>query len=181
MRIFIAIALPAYIRQTLCSLQGGVQGARWVDGDNLHLTLCFVGEADDLQVRDLDSELSTIAAPAFEAAISGLGTFERRKRVHMLWAGIEASPALNDLHERVEAAVLRAGFQAEKRKFKAHVTLARFRQGAGPDIGQYLEASNIYASGVFPVEEFSVYRSHLNSDGARYEIVSTYDLVETVG
>jgi len=176
MRLFVAIALPVDIRQMLCALQGGVQGARWVDGDNLHLTLRFIGEADGVQLRDLDAELSTIEFPAFETAVCGLGTFERRQRVHMLWADIETSPALTALRERVEAAVMRAGYGPEGRKFKAHVTLARFKPGAGPDIGEYLEANNIFARGNFPVRNFSLYRSHLNRDGAKYETLFTYGL-----
>ncbi len=177
MRLFVAIGLPVYIRQTLSSLQGGIQGARWVDGDNLHLTLRFVGDADGGQLRDLDTELSDIEFPALEATLAGLGTFERRHRVHMLWAGIETSPALLELRARVEAAVMRAGFGPEKRKFKAHVTLARFRHGAGPDIGDYLEANNIFASGVFPIDSFSLYLSHLNRDGPKYEALFTYELM----
>ena len=176
MRLFVAIALPADIRQMLCALQGGVRGARWVDGDNLHLTLRFIGEADGGQLRDLDAELSAIEFPSFETAVCGLGTFERRRRVHMLWADIETSPALTALRERVEAAVMRAGYGPEGRKFKAHVTLARFKPGAGPDIGGYLEATNIFARGRFAVHNFSLYRSHLNRDGAKYETLYTYGL-----
>jgi len=176
MRLFVAIGLPSYIRQTLCALQGGIQGARWIDGDNLHLTLRFVGEADGGQLRDLDAELAAIGFPGFEISVSGLGTFERRQRVHMLWAGIAASPALADLRERVEAAVVRAGFGPDGRKFTAHVTLARFKHGTGADIGDYLAATNIFACGVFPVRSFSLYRSHLNRGGAQYEALSTYGL-----
>ena len=179
MRLFVAIGLPVYIRQTLSSLQGGIQGARWVDGDNLHLTLRFIGDADGGQLRDLDTELSGIEFPAFELALAGLGTFERRHRVHMLWAGIDSSPVLTELRARVEAAVMRAGFAPDKRKFKAHVTLARFKHGAGSDIGGYLEANNIFASGVFPVDSFNLYLSHLNRDGAKYEALFTYELSAT--
>jgi len=174
MRLFVAVRLPAVIRQTLHGLHGGIQGARWVEKDNLHLTLRFIGEANSGQLRDIDSELSEIDFHPFDLVLSGLGTFERRQRVHMLWAGFDTSPSLTDLRDRVEAAVMRAGFGPDGRKFKAHVTMARFRHGTRPDIGMYLQANNILATGIFRVDEFALYRSHLNHGGAKYEPLFTY-------
>jgi len=176
MRLFVALGLPVEIRESLALLRGGIAGARWVDAESLHLTLRFIGDADGGQLRDLDAELSAIRGYGFDLMLSGLGTFERRQRIHMLWAGLEASPALLDLRERVEAASVRAGFGPEGRKYKPHVTLARFKQGSGPEIGAYLTANNRFSEGPFSVESFTLYRSYLGHGGARYEVVQEYPL-----
>ena len=176
MRLFIALGLPAEIRESLAMLRGGIAGARWLDPENMHLTLRFIGDADGGQLRDLDAELSAIRLWSFELMLSELGTFERRQRIHMLWAGIETSPVLLDLRERVEAASVRAGFGPEGRKYKPHVTLARFKNGSGPEIGAYLTTNNHFSEGPFSVERFTLFRSHLGHDGARYEVVRDYQL-----
>ena len=180
MRLFVAIELPDETRRFLAGLQGGIASARWVDIDDLHLTLCFIGEGDEAGLEDLDSELCGVAFPAFDVAIDGLGTFERRSRVHTLWAGVCLSPALTALHGKIGAAVDRAGYQPEKRKYKPHVTLARFSNRANPETGSYIRDNNMAATGHFTARRFSLFRSHLGQGGARYEVLASYGLLEIV-
>ncbi len=75
MRLFVAIALPADLRARLAGLQQGLPAARWVDPDNLHLTLRFIGEADGDQAQDLDAALSRVRAARFAVTLAGSGRF----------------------------------------------------------------------------------------------------------
>ncbi len=177
MRLFIGLALPGPVRDQLARLQGGLSGARWVAPDNLHVTLRFLGEVSEPQASDLDAELGSIAAPAFETGIIGLGVFDRRGKVHTLWAELETSEPFVRLHAKAEQAAQRAGFEAEGRKFRPHATLARFKSAPGRRMGDYLEAHGGFRTGPFTVDELTLFRSHLNRDGATYEPLAHYPLL----
>lgn len=173
MRLFVGIALPTDIRLTLGTLCSGVAGARWVSPDNMHLTLRFIGEADGGMAADLDAELSDIHVPAFDLALTGIGSFAKRSRLRALWAGVETSAALQHLHNKVETAAVRAGFQPEGRKFTPHVTLARFK-GQHVDLGNYLEANGTFSTAPFPVDAFTLFESHLGHGGSHYVALNAY-------
>ena len=81
------------------------------------------------------------------------------------------------LRDKVELAVVRAGCPPERRKFKPHVTLARFRNGAPPRIGNFIQAYDRLSIGPFTVDAFTLFRSHLGSEKAYYEPLAEYPLV----
>lgn len=177
MRVFVGIALPSELQDRLSDLQSGVAGARWLDPGNLHMTLRFVGDVSEAEATELDAELSLIQDRAFELHLSGVGAFERKRRVHSLWAGVEKSEALVHLQAKVEQTVVRAGFEPEGRKYKPHITVARLKRGAARDAGTYMESHNAFAAGPVRVHAFTLFQSHLNRDGARYEALAEYPLV----
>lgn len=176
MRLFVGIALPDPVRARLATLQSGVPGARWVDSANLHVTVRFIGEVDGAQADDLDAALAAVRAPALALAISGVGCFERGGEVHTLWADLGRCDALVHLRDKIESAIVRAGFEPERRKFKAHITLARLRDTPIRRLGAYLEAHGAFATEPFAVNSFVLVRSHLNRDGAHYEDIAEYPL-----
>ena len=123
--------------------------------------------------------LGHISAPAFELIISGIDCFESGGKVHTLWAGIDKQPLLLHLYGKVDSALVRAGCEPERRKFKPHVTLARFRGGGGSRIGSFIQAYNRLAIGPFPVDRFTLFRSHLSNVKAHYEELADYRLETT--
>lgn len=176
-RLFVGIALPEPVRDRLAGLAGGLPGARWVDADNLHVTLRFIGEVGRDGADDIHHALARIRAPAFELGLSGVGCFGSGRKVRALWAGIGRDARLAHLQEKVESAVVRAGFAAERRKFTPHVTLARFKGGTdGARIGAFLERNGDLAESPFPVRAFTLFRSHLGREGAHYEALVEYEL-----
>lgn len=176
MRLFVGLAIPQDIRSRLAALTGGIPGARWVAAESIHLSLRFIGEVPGGAERDIDAALAAVGGAAFALRLSGLGCFERRGRVHALWAGIEKQAALMALQDRVESAVVREGFDPERRKFKPHVTLARMKNGRGPEVGRYLENHGDFRAGPFHVDHFTLFRSHLGRGGAHYEALAEYPL-----
>jgi len=174
MRLFIAVPLPPEIRAGLASLQGGLPNVRWTEPENMHITLRFIGETNGSGGRDLDAELASVRFSPFELSMTGIGCFQKRGKVHTLWAGVETSAELTTLQERVERATIRAGFEPEGRKFKPHVTLARFRYGAGAQVGNFMEAHNAYRSPPFSVDHITLFESHLSHDGAQYVPLTEY-------
>lgn len=176
MRLFVGVPLPAEVRQSLGSLCSGVPGARWVDTGNMHVTLRFIGEVDSIQAEDIDAMLGDVRAPAFRLALRGVGCFDSGRKVRMVWAGVDRSDGLAHLRDKVESAIVRAGFEPERRKFRPHVTLARFKNTPSARVGPYLEAHNTFAAGPFPVDRFELLRSYLGHAGARYQTIADYPL-----
>lgn len=175
-RLFVGIPLPEPVTDELERVCSGLPGARWVDAGALHVTLRFIGEVDGAMAEDVYQALNRLRAPAFELAINGVGCFESGGKVHTLWAGVEKHDLLIRLRDKVEVAVTRAGLSAERRKFKPHVTLARFKNGVPARIGQFLERNNALQAGPMWVDHFTLFRSHLGGQGAHYERLCDYFL-----
>ncbi len=178
MRLFVAIPVPENIRDDLVRVSSGVRGARWVRPEGMHITLFFCGETTRDQARDLDQELSEISIPQFELKCDGFGYFERGSQIKSIWAGIEGNTTLGYLHGRVESAAVKAGFDREARKYKPHITLARLKQARATDVGQWIEQHDTIATPPFTVEKFTLFRSHLAREGAMYEPLVDYALLD---
>lgn len=176
LRLFVAIPIPDDLRQRLLAISSGVRGARWVRPEGMHVTLFFAGDTEREQASDLDAELEAIKIPPFELSCRGLGYFERGSRINAIWAGIEASDTLTYLHDRVETAAVKAGFERENRKYKPHITLARLTHGRVDDIGPWIETHDHLSAPPFTVDRFTLYRSHLSREGAMYEPMVEYVL-----
>ena len=82
------------VRLRLAALCSGLPGAKWIDPENMHLTVRFIGEVGGAQAEDIDMALSRVYAPAFDLVISGIDCFESGGKVHTLWAGIDKQPLL---------------------------------------------------------------------------------------
>jgi 2'-5' RNA ligase len=176
MRLFVAIALPEDLRARLSELQQGVPAARWVDPDNLHLTLRFIGEADGGQAQDLDAALIQVRAAHFEVTLAGVDCFGRGRKSRALWVGVTPAPELDRLQRRVEQAVQAAGFEPEGRKFKPHVTLARLKGDPGHRLHDHLTRNAAYRAEAFEVREFVLFSSFLAQAGAIHTPERVYPL-----
>ncbi|HUO97768.1 MAG TPA: RNA 2',3'-cyclic phosphodiesterase [Rhizomicrobium sp.] len=177
MRLFVALALPDQVTQSLLALQGGVPGARWQTREQLHLTLRFIGEADGKQMAAIDDALSAISAPPFGLELKGVGSFGGRTP-RDLWAGVRSNEALGHLQRKTESALQRIGLPAETRKYTPHVTLARLKGSQNGRVMEFLAHHSLYASGEFPVERFILYSSKTTSDGSIYRAEKAYGLAK---
>lgn len=178
-RLFVAITPPEPVCDLLLDTMEGVDGVRWQDADNLHVTLRFVGEVDGAQAEDLALALSSVRAPPFALQIAGVGNFAKsrrgEKRPHALWAALAESAALEALRQKVERACERAGLPREERRFIPHITLARLGSASG-DLAGWLSAHARLASEPWTVESFALFESHLTGHGSEYEELVRYPL-----
>jgi len=176
MRLFVALPLPDDLRARLAGLARGVPRARWVAPENLHLSLRFIGEVDEAQARDANAALAQISAPAFTLNLAGAGLFGAGEKVRSLWVGVEKCAELSRLHGKIERALQRSGLPPEGRKFKAHVTLARFKSNPGAKLHDYLVHHALFRSAPFAVHEFVLFSSFLSHSGAIYRPEASYAL-----
>ncbi len=175
MRLFVALALPDIVVESLLALEGGVPGARWSRREQLHLTLRFIGEVDGRDASAIDDALASIRAPQFVLELKGVGEFGGRNP-RALWAGVRDDAPVLHLQRKIESTVQRIGHAPEQRKFMAHVTLARLRASPRDRVITFLTAHALYASGPFEVNSFILYSSTLTPNGSLYRPERTYAL-----
>ncbi len=175
MRLFVALAIPKSVAQSLMLLQGGVPGARWQTREQLHLTLRFIGEVENRDVDLIDDMLAGIMADGFTLQLHGVGQFGN-KQPHSLWAGVRPNPALDHLARKVDSAIRRVGQPQDAHPFKPHVTLARMRYPDNDKAIEWLSYHALYTSPEFAVEDFQLYSSRLSSDGSIYAVEEDYPL-----
>jgi len=176
-RTFIAVDLPEDVRDELLGMQHGVPGARWVDDDQLHLTLRFVGDVDGAQLRDLIGALGRVQADAFELGLSSAGFFPPRGPQRVLWIGVDRSDPLDALQRSVSGLATRLGHAPDRKRWTPHVTLARL-DGAPPNrVARFVAERALYRSRSFVVEEFHLYSSKLHPKGAIYTREASFPLM----
>jgi 2'-5' RNA ligase len=174
-RLFVAIRPPEDIRDLLIDAMGDSPELRWVQDENLHLTLRFIGEVERPLGDDIALALSRIRSGPFELRLSGVGIFEQRNG-GALWAGVQPKEPVAALAAKVERACVAAGLEPERRTFHPHVTLARWNRREATAAQAFLERNRALASEAFAVDRFILYESRLSRHGAHYEEVADYPL-----
>lgn len=176
-RLFSGLEIPSEIAERLAMLRGGLEGARWVEPDNYHITLRFIGDVDGAEAERFSEALGQIEANAFSLTLDGLGSFGRG-RPRAVWAGVAPSAPLEALHRAHEQAALSAGLEREGRNFHPHVTLARMRTGKAPEVARYLADNGAFLSDNFPVTRFVLYSARGGSGGGPYVVERAYPLLK---
>jgi len=174
-RLFTGIEIPSGIAEALNMLRGGLPGARWIDRENFHITLRFLGDIDDRAANDAASILADIRKPAFDLHFEGLNAFGGRKP-RSVYAAVAADTALSDLQAEQERLMRRIGLEPETRKFTPHVTLARLRQASSLDVADYLSARGFFRTTPFPVTRFVLFSSRASTGGGPYVVEESYPL-----
>lgn len=178
MRAFVAIDLPDPVRDALERLQEAMPLGRPVDPGQMHLTLAFLGEQPDDLIEAAHHALEGVRFPAFGLQVAGLGTFGDRQPA-VLWAGVREAGPVRALHDRILPALHGAGLVIERRRFRPHVTLARFDRTAPPDherLARFLSRWETFPSPPFEVQGFGLWRSTLLKAGAVHEELARYPL-----
>ena len=184
MRAFIAIEMPPVVTGELKGLQKRLQQsgvkARWVRPENIHLTLKFMGDIDPLKVETVSGAMRVAAgrfAP-FELSVRGLGVFPQLKRARVLWAGLGGAVSdLIELQQELDAALENCGFEPEKRTFRGHLTLARFRQRVDPTgLQKALQDAGRVDTAKWTASSLVLFQSTLTPSGPIYAQLASHPL-----
>ncbi len=180
LRTFIAVDIPSpiqkLIQQNTDTLRQslGTSSVRWVRGDNIHLTLKFLGDIAPAQVDGLTQMLRAAAERVneFDLQIGGCGSFPNWKRPRVLFVGIQAPAELEALYRGIESACSRLGYESETRGFSPHLTIGRVREGVSAaelqKIRQVVEAAKVDSLGTARVDSVHLYKSDLRPTGSVY-------------
>lgn len=174
-RLFTALEIPASIGFSLSLLRGGLPGARWIEPENYHITLRFIGDIDEPTADEVADALMRVDRRPFEVALQGLGSFGSKKP-HALFAAVKKSSALSELQGEHERIMQRIGLEPERRKFTPHVTLARLKGAGETDIASYLALRANFSTPPFPVGRFVLLSSKASRGGGPYVTEEAYPL-----
>jgi len=185
MRVFVALNLPKKERQRIHratrALREGDLPVRWVEVDNFHVTLKFLGEVRPDRIGRVQGALERVAASTqpFSVALGGFGAFPTVRKPRVVWLGVNATPELRCLKQDLEWTLSEVGFDPETRAFHPHLTLGRAgaQDGAGAFRGLDETLAGMRFGSELPVRTLDLMRSHISREGARYSVLSSAKLV----
>jgi RNA 2',3'-cyclic 3'-phosphodiesterase len=175
-RAFVALELPGRVRaslgRTIEGLKAHTPAIRWSDPAQTHLTLRFLGWTTRERLAVLEARLAALAAatPALTSQVGGLGLFPPAGRARVLWVGVALPPEGTKLQADCEAAAVASGFPPERRDFKPHLTLGRWRD---PAPRPKLPAADL---GPAVLDRLTLFRSELRHTGSEYTPLASFPL-----
>lgn len=173
-RLFTGLELPDDLADELALLRGGLPGAKWIEPEDYHLTLRFIGDIGDAMANEVYDRLSSIRRPAFIVTLEGLMTFGSDKP-RAIVARARLTPELTELQADHERAMRRLGLPAETRKFVPHVTIARLRNASAALAADWL-GSRALLPKTFAVTNFVLYSSRASTGGGPYISEASFQL-----
>ena len=174
-RLFTALEVPREVSEVLSMLRGGLPGARWIDPENYHITLRFIGDIDDRLAQDIASLLDGVRKRPFDVRFEELASFGGHKPRAVIAAVDPVSP-LVELQAEHERLMRRAGLEPEGRKFIPHVTLARLRDSSSRDVADYLSSRAALFSSSFRASRFVLFSARASVGGGPYVVEADYPL-----
>jgi 2'-5' RNA ligase len=174
-RLFTGLEIPREIGESLAMLRGGLPGARWIDPENYHMTLRFIGDIDDALAREIAFMLQQVRRHAFELRFDGLSSFGGRRPRAVIAALAPAAPLI-ELQAEQERILQRVGVEPEGRKFSPHVTLARLRDTSSRQVADYLATRGPLNGLRFAVSRFVLFSSRASVGGGPYVVEAAYPL-----
>jgi 2'-5' RNA ligase len=181
-RTFIAVGVDKAVRDKALALQQALarSGAevKWVEPENMHVTLLFLGEVDERDLPDVCRVVADAAArhAPFPMAVGGAGAFPNARRPRTLWVGVgEGARELAALHDDLEGPLLDLGcYRREERQYTPHLTLGRVKgdHPGGDQLAAALAKHAAWQCGEVPVREVLVMSSELHPEGPVYTVMS---------
>jgi len=190
-RLFIAAPLPGPVLDHLGHLLDDLSSrglpVRWTAPNALHLTLHFIGETPIERAELLRMSFANLSLPLGPIRLhtGRLGVFPNPKRPRVVWIGLAGqTDRLNDLHRETGRILDKLAHEREERSFRPHLTLGRARDSVDQlfpyQLTQAFEASSVQEIVAHPAEftisEVTLFRSHLEKSGARYEALASVRL-----
>jgi 2'-5' RNA ligase len=181
MRLFTGLDLPAAVSASLEDLLRHLRPAarlNWSPVANLHVTTKFIGEWPAGRLDELKNALAAVPRPSrLPIAIRGLGWFPNPHQPRVLFAAVDAPPALADLHRATDQALVSLGVPAETKRYSPHLTLARIRETTdlGP-VRQRIAQLDSVDFGRFDATGFHLYLSEPQAGGSVYTKLASFPL-----
>jgi 2'-5' RNA ligase len=183
LRCFIAIELPEEVISHLAGLQQSLKKSRadvrWVNINNIHLTLKFLGDIEETSVNSIIRAIRGTCKnhKSINIDIRGIGTFPAGRSPRVLWAGVGNNGELLHLQKEIDKEMASLGFAPEKRGFSPHLTLGRFRSSRGRDeLMATIDMITHDSFGQFDVRSVYLIKSDLKPSGAVYSRIAEFPL-----
>ncbi len=184
LRTFLAFGLPSGVTRRVAAIQRDLAARglkmKWIRPENVHLTIKFLGNvpvAELEKVAQAASDITARSAP-MSLRLQGLGVFPGIKRPNVLWTGLTGdNRSLIEFHDRLEEALAGAGFEKDRRAFKAHLTIARIKSAVDPRrLAEAMEECGQFPETELPARQLTLYKSELRPSGAVYTVLQQFPL-----
>jgi 2'-5' RNA ligase len=174
-RCFIAVEcrgdeLSAKLREVRRVLEATRADVKFVEPENVHLTLKFLGEIEHSLVEQVSKVVEEISFQPFTARIERVGVFPNLRRPRVVWAGItEGASQLEEIWREIDGELSQLGFERERRRFSPHLTIGRVKSGRNRDkLVQEISSLSDYVFGDLHVDRVSLKKSVLTPRGPIY-------------
>ncbi len=151
---------------------------KWVEEENMHITLKFFGETPDDKVIEIAEALKEIApTPSFSIEFTHLGIFGSSYKPRVIWLGTDDGGNLANLSEAVRKTILPLGFEDDRQNFVPHLTLGRIN--FINDKSYFQKTIDSFSTVKFsnqPINGFYLYESILSPAGPKYSVIESYKL-----
>jgi RNA 2',3'-cyclic 3'-phosphodiesterase len=180
MRLFVALAIPTEVRENLASLIRELRGAdanpKWINPDNSHVTLKFIGEVAPQKVMEIGDALAAVhAEQQVVGEFSEIGFFPDARRPSVAWVGIQPPQLLSFLAVEVNRALVPLGIPRDEKPFVPHLTIARFKETRlSPVLRTEIEKRKSRKFGTLASSEFHLIESKRKSAGAEYTTLRSF-------
>lgn len=175
-RLFTGLEIPRDVGFALSLKRGGLHGAHWIDPENYHITLRYIGDVDMWTAREVSGVLERFNQSVLPPIrLNHMNVFGGNKP-RALFAGVENNDVLNRLQAGQERALQQIGLPPDSRKFSPHVTLARLRGTSARDMAQFMAEAMWFEPLVFQAGRFVLFSSKGSMGGGPYIVEESYDL-----
>jgi len=185
-RSFLAFELPVDIKRIIMAVSENVRelplNVRWLNVTNIHLTIVFMGDVQEEQIKPIQDIVKDVCQGygPFSIAVKGIGIFGSRRNPRVLWIGLDgAIDRMGYFRDDLQKGLRPFGIKEEKRRFKPHLTLGRFRKGArtGAHLDDLLSKYQDLTSPECIIEELVLFKSDLKPGGAVYSKLNGWPLI----
>lgn len=184
--MFIAIDLSpsttGRVQKLVAELSAAEARVKWIETKNLHMTLKFLGNVDEMDMVALCKALDAVAKEVepFDIELGGVGAFPDPRFARTLWLGLlRGAEEIMELHKTLDAKLRPLGFRSEERAFKPHLTIGRVQdseQSVFDDLATRLAALKDFHGGVSDVSEVTLFANDPRRDGPAYDPLHTAEL-----
>lgn len=175
-RLFTGLEIPRDVGFALSLKRGGLHGAHWIDPENYHITLRYIGDVDAWIAHEICGALERFTYSLLPPIrLNKMDVFGGNKP-RALFAGVESNPELNRLQAAQERALQQIGLAPDSRKFAPHVTLARLRGTSAPDMAQFMAEAMWFEPLLFQAGRFVLFSSKGSVGGGPYVVEQSYAL-----
>lgn len=179
MRTFISFELPEEVKAEIFKRfdnlkNSGIVIGNFVEKENLHLTLKFLGNISEEELNKIQEKLSEIDFPNFEIETGEIGFFPSNEYVKIIWVGLNSDNILK-LKKIIDDKMGEIGLPLDNKKFSSHITVARIKKMKNKD--EFLKRINDlnFKKYKFKANNFSLIKSELMRDGPIYKLIKKFD------
>ena len=188
MRTFIAVDFPPNILKKIAEITAFFKtltpekDLKWVETDNLHLTIKFLGEIEEYKTAQVKHTLSQALTDqnCFDIEINGLGMYPNKNNPQVIWLGITGANPLTEIFKVLNLELTALDITPERRAFSPHLTIARIRRHTDhkrtQQIGEILSEYKVDSLGATTIAQVHLYQSILTPSGPIYTLLHSVDL-----